>query len=621
MDERPINDRAGLARVRRHLLAGAVSPHGAAAGVGASWHRVRAAGLSPGSRSGDDLLDEASLNALRADNEHLVALALPELENLGQQIDGSRSAVLLTDANGIILERHGDPHFRERSQRVALSPGACWDERVRGTNAIGLALAQGQSASVHGPEHFLECNTFLTCAAAPIRDARGTLIGLLDVSGDQSARQVHSLGLVRMGARMIENRVLMAAFPEALILRFHARPELLGTLGEGIVALAGDSRVLAMNDVARTYFPALADDAAFESLFEAVFEKLLASDSDSLMLRTTAGITVCLRLIRPERTIGTHAPMARAPDRSRFANLHAGDAEVEATLSRAQRVFSNDIPLLIEGETGTGKEWMVRALHEHGPRPEGPLVNVNCAAIPETLAEAELFGYVPGAFTGASAKGADGRIVEANGGTLFLDEIGDMPIGLQTRLLRVIQERSVLPVGGGRPRPVTFSLVSATHCNLADDVADGRFRADLYYRLCGLSVQLPPLRQRTDLVGLIERILMTQAPGVGLSDAVWERLLNARWPGNLRQLHNTLRTAVALRRPGRPVDLDDLPADLGCGPSVGDRTLTPVAGDLRDHEHRHMASVLADHGGNYSAAARALGISRSTLYRRLGCRR
>ena len=618
MDDRPFSDREELAEVRRQLLAGKTAPAGAGEGVGSSWQRVRQLGLSPGLCAADAMLDRPALRMLRAENERLIAFALPELENLHQQIAGSGSAVLLADAGGVILERQGDPGFRERSQQVALSPGACWGESARGTNAIGVALAEGRSASVHGPEHFLDCNTFLTCAATPIRDTRGDIIGLLDVSGDQPARQLHALGLVRMGARMIENRMLAAEFPEAIYLHFHARPELLGTLGEGILALDGDGRLLALNAVARSHFMEIAPGVGFESLFEGSLESLLRGASISQMLRTTTGITVCVRLVKPQHRAFI-SPVARPePDRDGFSELHAGDTAFAETLHRAHRVFIRGIPLLIEGETGTGKEWVVRALHERGPRPDGPLITVNCAAIPEGLAEAELFGYAPGAFTGASAGGAEGRVVEANGGTLFLDEIGDMPLALQTRLLRVIQERTVLPVGGGAPREVDFSLISATHCDLAEMVAEGRFRADLYYRLCGLRIQLPPLRARADLAGLIDRFIAQEDPQAQLSSDARQQLLGYHWPGNLRELHNVLRTAMALREPDRSIEIADLPGSLiaEAVPAAVDDANAPA--DLRAAERRCMETAVAAHDGNYSAAARALGISRSTLYRRLG---
>ena len=608
------------ADIRAQLLEGAVAPSGAAEGVGRSWERSRSLGLSPERTAADAVLEQSALAAVRERNQRLIAFALPELANLHQQIAGTNSAVLLADADGVILERHGDPAFSRRSERVALQPGACWGEAARGTNAIGLALAEGRSASVHGAEHYLACNTFLTCAATPIRDVTGRIAGLLDVSGDQPARQLHALGLVRMGARMIENRMLEAEYPEAIYIHFHARPELLGTLGEGIVAIDQGGKVLALNAVAQAHLSGLPLDADLEALFETTLEALLAAPGARPMLRTHQGLNVSARIRLPEGHRHRAIPSVPGPEWAAESGedpcpeLHAGDEGFVRLIRRARRVFAQGIPVLLEGETGTGKERVARVLHEQGEHADGPLVSVNCAAIPESLAEAELFGYRPGAFTGARPEGAPGHILQAHGGTLFLDEIGDMPLALQSRLLRVLQERSVVPVGGTEPVPVDFALVSATHQDLAARVAEGGFRADLYYRLCGLRVTLPALRERRDLAGLIDRFIHEIDPEAWLTPQARDRLLAHDWPGNLRELQNVLRTALALREPNAPVTLADLPSTLQA-PDIA-----PAAeggGGLREAEERCMREAIAAHNGNYAAAARALGISRSTLYRRL----
>ncbi|MEX0374482.1 sigma-54-dependent Fis family transcriptional regulator [Spiribacter pallidus] len=619
MDSTPFIDRRDLVAVRNRLLAGE-QPTGAADGVAGSWQRSRQFGLAVDRTVSDAVIESGPLNALRQQNERLISFALPELENLYQQIAGTGSAVLLTDVNGVILERQGDAGFHQRSQRVALSPGACWGEQARGTNAIGLAVAEARCASVHGPEHYLECNAFLTCAASPIHAPTGEVLGVLDVSGDQPARQLHSLGLVRMGARMIENRMLEAHFGEALYVHFHARPELLGTLGEGIVVFDDHGRLCALNAVARDYFADVPHGATVEALFQCTLDHLCAHRSEPSMLRTRAGITVCVKtaMAQPSRRVMSSSPPA--VDQHSAGQLHAGDPSIEKLADRARRVFHRGIPVLIEGETGTGKELMARFLHDNGPRSDGPLVTVNCAAIPETLAESELFGHVPGAFTGANPKGATGRVRDAHGGTLFLDEIGDMPLALQTRLLRVLQEKTVLPVGGQQPVAVDFAVISATNQDLSQRVEAGEFRADLYYRLCGLRIGLPRLAQRSDREGLITRSLERCDPSASIAPAAWERLLAYHWPGNLREMENVISTAVALREPGHPIALEDLPSAIAKGTGPAGPLAAGEGQSLKAAEAQHMQSVLESHRGNISAAARALGVSRSTLYRRLGSR-
>jgi transcriptional regulator with PAS, ATPase and Fis domain len=305
-----------------------------------------------------------------------------------------------------------------------------------------------------------------------------------------------------------------------------------------------------------------------------------------------------------------------------LAALDTGDCAMQAVIGRARRVIDKPIALLLQGESGVGKELFARACHESGPRRSGPYVPVNCAALPETLIEAELFGYRPGAYTGAGRDGAPGRIREAHGGTLFLDEIGDMPLPMQARLLRVLQERQVLPLGGGKPVAVDFQLVCATHRRLRAEVEAGRFREDLYYRINGLALQLPPLRERSDLAALVAVLLRELAPGraMQLAPDVAAAFATYRWPGNLRQMSNVLRTACALvDDDARVIEWSHLPDDVaeelnGLKPQ---RVVEDCETDLRLQADRCIQHAVRTSAGNMSEAARRLGISRNTLYRKL----
>jgi transcriptional regulator with PAS, ATPase and Fis domain len=320
--------------------------------------------------------------------------------------------------------------------------------------------------------------------------------------------------------------------------------------------------------------------------------------------------------------------------------LNTGDPQIASVIQKVSRVLGRDIPILITGETGTGKELLAQAIHNDSPRNDHPFVAVNCASIPETLIESELFGYEEGAFTGAKRKGTTGKILQANGGTLFLDEIGDMPRNLQARLLRVLQERVVTPLGSNKSIPVNIALVCATNRDLKAMITKNEFREDLYYRLNGLVVKLPPLRDRSDLVAVVNKLLEEESNGPTFSvcPEVLDLFKRHSWPGNLRQLTNLLRTAMVMVGDDCKICHEQLPDDFiedvglplqpqGQTRHHGATTEAPLhvptahtgasPASLEDAEIGIISRTLETFGGNVSKAARALGISRNTIYRKI----
>lgn len=615
-------------RHARHLLecgqmppAGLVNPL-----VAQSWQRSLGAGLTPWRGGETPHLSAPQLSQAVERRRELVTRARPVMEYLHAQTRGSGSMVILADEHGVLLETLGDADFLSRAERVALMPGASWHESHRGTNAIGTALAEAAAVSVHGGEHFLDHNGFLTCAAAPVAGPDGQLLGVLDISGHRRSRHPHTNGLVSAAAHMIENRLFEARHETALRLRLHPQPDGIGTLAEGLLAIGSDGRIIGANRAATVLL-----NLRHDQLGQVRLEQRLHVDLDhllewghtrpgaALLADAQGGQRLFLRVeAPPRRHSSTALPVLRRPDA--LSALDSGDETMALAVSRARKVAGKAIPLLLMGESGVGKEVFAQAVHECGPRAKAPFVAVNCAALPEHLIEAELFGYAPGAFTGARKEGCPGRIRQAQGGTLFLDEIGDMPASLQSRLLRVLQDRQVVPLGGAKPVSVDFALIAATHQPLKQAMNQGRFRADLYYRLNGLTLTLPPLRQRSDLLTLAARLLDQIEPGGGLalSDQVAAAFAVHSWPGNIRQLANVLRTACALLEPGETRIRwrhlpDDLIEDLGQKPVAADT----VTGDLRSLSDSLMEQTVQACGGNMSQAAKRLGISRNTLYRRL----
>ncbi len=624
--------------------------------IARSWQRSLAAGLSPGGRPRSaERLASAAFAQAQERNEALLRHSLPAMEYLFEQVRRSHSMVILADRDGMLMHTLGDLDFLGRAERVALANGACWHEDQRGTNAIGTALVEGTDIEVHGAEHYLDKNGFLTCAAAPIFSAQGELLGILDISGDQRGRHPHTLGLVSTAARMVENSLVLAAHPQRTVLQLHPRPEGLGGIAQGLLALSQDGWLVGANRQALALLGLQARDLRSvdcERLWGLTLDQLLIqaqrTGGQALRLEGAQGQVLHAR-VQASQVLPTASPIAPVVARAAaepqapttgpdaLARLDTGDASWRAAADKARRVVGKGIPLLVLGESGVGKEWFAQAVHQASSRADGPFVAINCAALPEALIESELFGYAPGAYTGARKQGSSGRLREAQGGTLFLDEIGDMPLALQTRLLRVLQERQVTPLGGGSPVAVDFQLVCATHQDLADRIAQGRFREDLYYRINGLAVRLPALRERSDFAALTTRMLadlardLSNGQALQLVPDLLAALAAHRWPGNLRQLHNLLRTAVALLEPHEDeIGWQHLPDDvLGAlqaqasppsSPSSpsGTKTATDAgATSLQALSQQAIAQALAQHQGNVSAAARQLGISRQTLYRRL----
>jgi transcriptional regulator of acetoin/glycerol metabolism len=613
-----------------------------------SWRRCVGYGLEDARKPEFESLSARRLQETRDQNRTLALHALPVMENLYQQIVDTESMIVLTDPHGLILHSMGDDGFLQRAEKVALKPGVIWSEQQKGTNAIGTAIVTRAPTLVHGAEHFLAANHFLTCSAAPIVDPNGRTIGVLDVTGDWRGYHRHTMALVRMSASVIENRLFGGAFPHDITLHFHARTELIGTLFEGIAVFRNDGAFVAANRSALFQLGAEPEQLygrAFAELFgvplPAVLNQCAVRADRPVSLSLPSGVRVLARVhageslarlhappaaqpapAEPRRPRALAAPPAAAPCRT-LASLETGDAQVSAAVARIRRVVGRDIPILIQGETGTGKELLAHAIHNASPRAGGPFVAVNCASIPEGLIETELFGYEEGAFTGARRHGHPGRILLANGGTLFLDEIGDMPVALQARLLRVLQERVVTPLGSVRAQRVDVAIVCATHRKLKEAIAAGAFREDLYYRLNGLAVTLPPLRARTDLQALVRCMIESfgaEGAGATVSADVLELFRRHAWPGNLRQLASILRTSLAMLGDERELRREHLPDDFVEEAAASDppaaAAAATAAGSLRELEASAIERALAANRGNVSAAARSLGVSRNTIYRR-----
>lgn len=620
-----------------------------------SWERCRRFGLGDANYApAMDAMDRVALKTEQERNRLLLTQGRSIMEHVFEQIRDSGSMVILADSNGLLLETVGDPDFVSRADRVALLAGASWDENLRGTNAIGTALSEETSIAVLGSEHFLENNGFLTCCASPIFGPDGRLIGVLDISGDYRSHQRHTLGLVRLSSAIVEKRLFETVHARDILVCFHGRADYLGSPREGMAAVSPDGQVLAINRNGVDLLGIRQVDAVRRD-FSMVFESNLAALVDRLRHNPQATCEISVNgkpfhlqlrgQLPPQSVAGrvydelppvrpARRPESGSTPKLTLDTLNTGDIRLQAAIDRARRMLARDIPILIQGESGAGKEMFAKAFHNSGPRHDAPFVALNCASIPESLIESELFGYQGGAYTGARKEGAPGKIQQAHGGTLFLDEIGDMPLNLQARLLRVLQERCVTPLGSTRSIQVDISLVCATHRKLREEVARGTFREDLYYRLNGMSVTLPALRERTDIRTLVSKLAAAETASrsapVRFSESALQAIEGYAWPGNIRQLFNVIRVAIALLDDDETlINETHLPEELFEASPFSRGTPAPAhdpwaaaplegASSLDAISRQAAMRALEAAGGNISSAARQLGISRNTLYRKLG---
>ncbi|WP_103310213.1 MULTISPECIES: sigma-54-dependent Fis family transcriptional regulator [unclassified Pseudomonas] len=574
-----------------------------------SWRRsLEQHHLDPGSLQGPRILSQDVLKQCRERSELFLNIASEEVARLHGRVRDADYCVLLTDAQGQTIDYRVETTIRNDCRKAGLYLGTCWSEGEEGTCGVAAVLMGKAPVTVHKRDHFRAAFIGLTCSAAPVFDPQGELLGVLDVSAVRSPDDRRSQHLIRQmvvqSAREIEQAFFMSSAQGYWVLRAHSNAGYVDSQPDFLFAWDDDGCLQALNPAARHYL--LQHYGQLPQHIGQVF--------DQQRLHRARDESLCLLDHALHGRLS--APRQRANPRPRVAMTPAEiDPRLADSLRLAVRVKDRNLPVLIQGETGSGKEVFARQLHQASQRRDRPFVALNCAAIPESLIESELFGYVAGAFTGASAKGMQGLLQQADGGTLFLDEIGDMPLTLQTRLLRVLAEGEVAPLGASRRKAVDIQVICATHRDLETLVAAGEFREDLYFRLGGARFQLPPLRERSDRLALINRMLAEESALCGgtvqLSSAALECLLGYHWPGNIRQLRHVLRYACAVCE-ASVVQLSHLPESLHRA-DAADHGPQPSASP----ERQALLDALVRHRWKPTAAARALGISRATLYRRV----
>ncbi|WP_330960911.1 sigma-54-dependent Fis family transcriptional regulator [Photobacterium sp. 53610] len=600
--------------------------------VAESWQRCRGYGLTSQDTPAVVLPDESQWQQKLAQADVMLSVTRDKvLPGYHSMLANANSLVLLTDQDGFLLARWGHPSFIQHMPGALLEPGSCWQERAIGTTAIGLALQTREIMDIRRDEHFLVQNRLMSGSAAPVFDPHRQLVGILSIASDAYLPTTQIHGMVKVMSQAIENHLMGAAYGQHFWqCVLNTSPDNLDSQWAGLLVFDHQGQIVAANRRADLLLGQPLAGITMDMVAGLPLSEMKTADPARVLpLNGLVSIPLFARIKSPAQPCAESVadPDAVLKDKSGqqpgerlLTELDTGDKQMAKAVSLAQKVADSDIPLLILGETGVGKEVFVRALHASSSRAAADMVAVNCAAIPSELVESELFGYVKGAFTGANQKGNPGLIRRADRGTLFLDEIGDMPLPTQARLLRVLQEKCVTPLGSSESYPVDFRLVCATHQSLRDAIKLREFRDDLYYRINGLTVTLPALRERQDMASVVQSVLVELTSGgaqVSVSDEVMQLFASHLWPGNIRQLHNVLRVAIALAG-DKMIETSHLPDDFFWDLKGIVREQDDIEPELLEEDWQTaLPKVYRALGRNVSKTAEAMGVSRNTVYKRL----
>lgn len=592
------------------------------------------------------ILDEKELFEKMEENRELVLAAAPIMNKIYDFVKGSNFFSILTDKEGCILNVIGDEEILSEAFRFKMIPGAYMDEENIGTNAMGTCITENNPIQVSAEEHFISAYHRWTCSGCPIKDEAGKIIGTLDLTGYSEQVHSHTLGMVVAGARAIENQLMNNKLRSKLLTEKKQQKLILDSILKGFITADMQGIILSANSFASELFGCSNEELLhmktsdilkdWNSVYKSIKEDSspFKKDVDVISKRNILQLNLTVYPVKNQNNEATNVILVFDEVKKQrksidsimgrhaiytFDKIVGKDANFLQVINFAKKISDSRSNILIMGESGTGKELFAQSIHNYSERSNGSFVALNCGAIPRNLIESELFGYEQGSFTGAKAGGNPGKFEIADGGTIFLDEIGEMPLDLQTRLLRVIEEGTVSRIGSSHERVVDVRVIAATNKNLKQEVENGTFRKDLFYRLNVLPLRLPSLCERKGDIKLLLDYFMDRISKklnkkkVHIPLEYIEKLVEYNWPGNVRELENYVELAVNTEM---VPDIHVLNFEESSNKSIKIKSAADVL-SLKEMEKEHIVNVLESTGHNITQAASVLGIGRNTLYRKL----
>lgn len=612
-----------------------------------SWRRSKEYNINQFMGKNEISLTETELNNKLEANSELLSIVNDHMNVLYSITKDAGFCLTFTDNEGFILKRVAEKSELAFTDYSNFNEGSNWSEKIMGTNAVGMALETDSPCQIYGYEHYCKCACFSTCSAVPIHDPKGEILGVLDLTGPYKYVNGHTLGLVVSSARSIERTLTLNNLYVKMKNDNIVKCGIMKSIAEGLIALDSKCRITLINPQACKMLNIQEKDCLYNYIRQVLpkdnhyFFDVIASAKHvygkTIHIETTRGkkkfLVNCTPLINENQTITgnvvtlheLHHVMTKivgAKSNIHFDNLIGETSIFKEAIDHAKLAAENDSNVLLLGESGVGKDLFAKAIHNDSIRRNEPFFAINCAAIPRELISSELFGYNEGAFTGASKGGKPGAFELADQGTLFLDEIGEMPMDLQASLLRVLEEKTIIRLGGREFIPINIRLISATNRDLSEEIKNRNFRQDIFYRLSVISISIPPLRQRRgDIPLLTTHFIKNFSERLGktinkIEPEVMDLLMNYNWPGNVRELSNVIERAVNLTRDGI------ITPDLLSNEFKGDknRKIISIWGDTisKDNmEEELIRAYMLKFNNNKAKVAKALNISRSSLYRKL----